>query len=296
MDYRLLLLMHLPLGLELQAEDCRYLFAPELNPEARDQVTAALVSPTARLYLKHKQHWVETSYKTLKQGEHHGIRWSYLGKPDYPKAWEGLSFRPLVFSFQGTPIWLTTPLLSVVGSRTPSTSTLLWMQRELSEFLKRRDVGVVSGGARGVDQWAHKMAMESKRPTVCILPSGLLNPYPFEHEHLWKQILDLGGCMLSTCALDEPIRKSFFHVRNRWIAGLSSMCFVAEANRRSGSLLTARLALEEHKTLCTLPVFPTAEQGLGNLDLINDGGFLLRDHRDLLSLWDQSALLSPAAP
>jgi DNA processing protein len=285
MDYRLLLLMQMPLGLPLDQIDVEYLLAPELDPTSRSQVTAAVMSLAAKNFLYANPHWMESSYQMLKLGERHGIRWAYQGQSEYPEQWTKLSQRPVIFNFQGEPVWKQMPLLSVVGSRTPATATLLWMQRELSHFLRGHNLGVVSGGARGVDQWAHRLAIECHRPTVCILPSGLLNPYPFEREDLWRQIRDKGGCMLSTCGLQEPMRKSFFHIRNRWIAGLSEMCFVAEANRRSGSMLTARLANEEHKTVCTLPVFPTANQGLGNLDLISQGAFFLRDHKDLASLW-----------
>src|SRR5690606_30260774 len=130
-------------------------------------------------------------------------------------------------------------------------------------------IGVVSGGARGVDQWAHRLAVDYGNPTVCVLPTGILNPYPSGNESLWRAILEGGGCMLSTFALDEPLRKWAFHARNRWIAGLARVCFVAEANRRSGSLLTANLAACEGREVCTLPVFPLNGQGLANLDLIS---------------------------
>lgn len=289
MDYRLCALLHLPLGLKVQSIDIEKLLAPELDPNSKEQVVASLSSIEAKIYLEKHPDWPEISRAILVTSERHGIRWLHLGHENYPQSWSALSYRPAIFSYQGEPAWLECEFISVVGSRTPATDTLLWMQRELSAFLVGRKVGVVSGGARGVDQWAHRMALDCGRPTICILPSGLLNPYPFGRENLWRQIRDNGGCMISTCALEEPLRKSFFHIRNRWIAGLAPLCFVAEANRRSGSQLTAKLAFEEHKTVCTLPVFPTATQGLGNLDLIADGAIFLRDHLDLQVLWDQVA-------
>lgn len=83
------------------------------------------------------------------------------------------------------------------------------------------------------------------------------------------------------------MRKSFFHQRNRWIAGMGRGCFVAEANRRSGSLIAATRAGEEGRELCTIPVGPLATQGLGNLDLLADGAALLRDHRDFVTFWSR---------
>jgi DNA processing protein len=241
-------------------------------------------------------HWVESSYQILNLSEAQGIRWVGLGSEDYPADWMALSLKPAVFSYQGDPVWKFMPMISIVGSRTPATETLLWMQRELPAFFKDRTLAVVSGGARGVDQWSHRLALDCGKPTVCVLPSGILNPYPFQREELWARIVKHGGCMLSTCALRAPMLTHYFHVRNRWIAGLGRILLVAEANRRSGSMLTARLAIDEDKTVCTLPVFPTAVQGLGNLDLISQGAFFMRDHRDLAVLWDTLTLAANLGP
>ena len=305
MDFRLALLLNHPLGLALDPIDLTCLIDISLDPYDVVAVTAALRSERARSYVKENRDWIRKAEAVLLQSERHSVRWSYLGQPDYPALWEGLSRRPVIFSYQGEAAWLDHSLLAVVGSRTPSPDTLEWMQQHLAEFLKRRRVGVVSGGARGVDQWAHLLSLGVRQPTVCILPSGILNPYPFGKEELWAEIRDGGGCIVSTCALREPMRKSFFHIRNGWIAGLSAVCFVAEANRRSGSLLTAKAAADEQRDLCTLPVFPTATQGLGNLDLLANGAVMLRDHLDLATLWDRarpfippslSQRLSPASP
>lgn len=288
MDYRLALLLHFPLGLKFSKDDLARLFAGDLSEADLASVLAAASSEEARHYLTRFPQWLEVSAKILEVSEARGVRWSYFGQADYPAGWRGLSRRPLIFSYLGEPVWLTTPLIAVVGSRTPGGETLSWMQSELSRFLKISRAGVVSGGARGVDQWAHRISMDVRRPTVCVLPTGILNPYPPRNEAFWERIVSQGGCLLSTCSLTEPVRKHFFEIRNRWIAGLSPVCLVTEANRRSGSLITAKAASEEHRDVCTLPVFPTAHQGLGNLDLIRDGAFMIRDHLDLLTLWNAS--------
>ena len=286
MNIRTLLLLHVPIGLKLENVDLERLLAPELDPFSAQSVLSALVTDAARIYCEKNSDWIESARAILAKSDQHGIRWSTLADPDYPAGWSELRCRPVVFSYRGEACWQTTPLLAVVGSRTPASDSLLWMQRELSEFLRQRNVGVVSGGARGVDQWAHRLALDCGQPTVCILPSGILNPYPDRCEDLWKRIVNKGGCIVSTCGLSEPMRKSFFHIRNRWIAGLSPGCVVVEANRRSGSLLTAKLCVEENREVATLPVFPTATQGLGNLDLLEAGATMLRDHRDLSTFWD----------
>lgn len=292
MDYCLALLMHVPKGLKITPEDLERLLDPHVDPRDKGAVLHAMQSAVAKSFLKENPDWSETSAQTLELSLKHGICWSRRGYSDYPVRWTELSRQPVVFNYQGSPCWLTHPMLAVVGSRTPLPDTLLWMRRELSEFLRHHRVGIVSGGARGVDQWAHRLALDCKRPTVCMFPSGLLNPYPFGQEALWQQVVAGGGALVSTCGLAEPMRKSYFHIRNRWIAGLGEICFVAEANRRSGSHLTAKLAQEENRDLATLPVFPLAHQGLANLDLISDGAVLLRDARDLTTLWNRSC---PAA-
>lgn len=295
MDYRHLLLLHLPIGLKISAEDFAGLFAPPIDAGDIQQVLRALVSDSARIYIDKHPDWVDEAARILDVSAKHSVKWIDFAHQDYPKAWQRLSVRLPIFSYRGEPVWKKMPLLSVVGSRTPAPDTLLWLQRELGAFLKKRELAVVSGGARGIDQWAHRIALDSRRPTICIFPSGILNPYPFQQEALWERIVDEGGCLVSTCGLSEPMRKSFFHIRNRWIAGLSSVCLVAEANRRSGSLLTAAYVLEEQRTLCTLPVSANASQGLGNLDLMANGALFLRDANDLDILFTGAELSCPAS-
>jgi DNA processing protein len=222
-----------------------------------------------------------------RKSESEGIRWSYLGAADYPRGWSELEKgAPLVFSYRGDPVWTKFPCISVVGSRTPMRDTCLWMQLELPRFLAQEEAVVVSGGARGVDQWAHRICMDARRPTVCIFPSGLLNTYPPNFDAFAARIVDSGGALVSTFPLHQEMRKRFFLERNRWIAGMSPLTFVVEANRRSGSSLTASLAHEDQREVCTLPVFPRSAQGLGNLDLLTSvKAHLIRDHQDLLGVF-----------
>lgn len=269
MDYRFALLLHTQLGLGLPPEDAERVLtgdphAPDLAREIRD--------PVARAYLHSHREWLATAERIWRRSQGRGIRWSYPGQPDYPRGWEDLENRPLIFSYLGQPVWLTLPLIAIVGSRTPLDDTTRWMQRELASFLRRQEVGVVSGGARGVDQTAHRLALANGRPTIVVYPSGLLEPYPLDREELWESVLLADGCLLSTFALEEGMRKSNFFVRNRWIAALADSVLVAEANRRSGSAMTARFAGEIGRELATLPVSANAAQGLGNLALIRDGG------------------------
>jgi DNA processing protein len=279
MDYRIAVLLQTFSGLKLSLDELKALMrAPPLIPRAE---MVESLSEKTREFLA-RQPWEEVAEKTLTLSRARGVRWSFPGQPDFPPGWYGLSRAPLLFSYIGRPVWLEKTLISIVGSRTPMTESTLWMQRELPRFLSCLDVAVVSGGARGVDQWAHRLALAARRPTVVVFPSGILNPYPHDREDLWESVLLEDGCLLSTFALGEPIRKQHFHTRNRWIAGLSELTFVVEGNRRSGSLLTAALALEEGRTVAAIPVSPYCAQGQGGLDLIVEGGIMIRDAGDLI--------------
>lgn len=213
------------------------------------------------------------------------IQYTTPDQPDYPPQWKELSHWPPRAAYWGEPVWLNHHMISVVGSRTPMQDTVRWMENHLTTVFNRRSLAVVSGGARGVDQLAHRLSMQCQRPTVCVLPSGIRDPYPYGIRPFLEDIVRNGGAVISTFSDDEPIKTQHFGIRNRWIAGFSKICFVAEANRRSGSILTAKLALQEQREVVTLPVSPFSAQGLGNLDLLADGAQIVRDGEDLDALW-----------
>lgn len=284
MDTLTLFLMHTLGDLRITEEDLLALL--NLAPPDRRSLEEILISSGARRFVREKPAWHEESLRLREESERAGITWCRFGDVDYPRLWLSLSQKPLIFHYRGEALWRQGPLLAVVGSRTPMHETKMWMQRDLGKFLRLNRVGVVSGGARGVDQWAHRLAMDCHRPTACVLPSGVLRPYPPGSEEFMESIVREGGCLLSTFHPFADMRKHNFHVRNRWIAGLSPLCFVAEANRRSGSSLTAMLAKAENRALATLPVHPHSEQGLANLDLIYEGAAIIRDHLDLATAWN----------
>lgn len=286
MDYRLLLLLHIPYGLSLTKNEGLQVLAQD--PADRAGVLACVTSYRPRAYLDHAHDWAERGAEILKRSHALGVRWSYFGQADYPRGWYGLEDPPLVFSYRGEPVWRERPLLAVVGSRTPLTDSVVWMQRELARFLRLSGVGVVSGGARGVDQIAHQLALAARVPTVCVFPSGLIRPYPSGRESLWESICLADGALLSTYALDEDMRKFHFLQRNRWIAALADATLVVEANRRSGSHLTARLAREVDREVATLPVSVNATQGLGNLQLLSEGATLVVSAEDLLVFFERN--------
>lgn len=290
MDYRFVVLLQAMKNSSLSADYIRRILDPKLDGKDRAAVFE-IVNPLVEA--NQFAAWVQFAEQILERSENLGVRWSYRGQPDYPVGWEGLSQWPTVFAYRGQPVWMHLRSLAVVGSRTPMRETRSWMQRELTSFLRHCPVAVVSGGARGVDQWAHRLAMDSGVPTVCIFPSGLQQAYPPGSDEIWDRIVDSGGALVSTFGLDQFMNRGLFHIRNRWIVGMSDATFVVEANRRSGSLLSAKLAIEEGRPVATLPVFPHSAQGRANLDLIVEGATLIRDHWDLQILMGRAGVLIP---
>jgi DNA processing protein len=194
---------------------------------------------------------------------------TWPGREDYPELLYDLPCRPAYLFYIGSPVWRTWPLLSVVGSRTPQMVSLGWMDAVLSELLRRRPLAIVSGGARGVDQKAHQVALRQERPTVLFMPAGLRHPYPADLSAWVSPIVSAGGCVVSQFLPSMPMRKHCFRERNRLIASISKVTLIIECRRRSGTWLTARYASDLDRKIYVMPTFP-GEAGMGGLDLICD--------------------------
>jgi DNA processing protein len=211
----------------------------------------------------------------------------YPGHLDYPEAFFRVDPPPLFLSVQGRPSWKNAKCLAVVGSREPSFFALNWLELHLPEIV-RAGVITVSGGARGVDQKAHLISIRAKAPTVVFLPSGLASAYPAEWTSWRAELLASGGALVSPYSPYQQIRRAHFEGRNRLIAALASVVFIVEARRKSGSLMTARLATELDKSICVLPNTPGDPRWAGTVDLLFENRFPIRDAKDLISLLNLS--------
>jgi len=190
----------------------------------------------------------------------------------YPSSLREIYDPPIVLYVKGawSECW-DQPCVGVVGSRKCSTygqNAALMLSRDLAQ----RGVTVVSGFARGIDAAAHRGALEANGRTVAVLGTGIDEAYPRDHKRLAVEILDKGGALVSQFPLGTPPIPENFPYRNRIISGLSLGVVVVEASEYSGSLITARLAMEQNREVFAVPGNITSRNSFGTNYLIKGAG------------------------
>lgn len=203
-----------------------------------------------------------------------------LGDPEYPAALLETSDPPLLMYAQGRLAALNEPSLAVVGSRNP-THQGLENAGAFARHLSDAGLTVVSGLALGVDAAAHAGALDGAGCTIAVVGTGLDQVYPRRNTRLAGRIVDQ-GLMLSEYSLGTPPLPANFPVRNRIIAGLTRGTLVVEATLQSGSLITARLALEAGRDVYAIPGSIHAPQARGCNALIKQGAKLVDSAQDVL--------------
>lgn len=190
----------------------------------------------------------------------------------YPSLLREIYDPPIVLYVKGA--WtacLDQPCVAVVGSRRCSTygqNAAMMLARDLAQ----RGVTIVSGFARGIDAAAHRGALEAGGRTVAVLGTGIEENYPRDHRQLGREILAGGGAMVSQFPLGTPPVSENFPYRNRIISGLSLGAVVVEAAENSGSLITARLAIEQNREVWAVPGNITSRNSFGTNYLIKGAG------------------------
>jgi len=201
-----------------------------------------------------------------------------LEDKEYPEYLREVFDPPFVLYCAGEVETLKGPAVSIVGVRKPSPYGRAVAER-LAEALASRGIVVVSGLARGIDSMAHLGALKGGR-TVAVLGSGLDNIYPRENRRLFERIVEQGA-IVSEFPLRSPPLGFHFPIRNRIISGLSLAIVVVEAKKRSGSLISARLALEQNREVMAVPGNVTSELSQGANWLIKSGAKLVECWEDV---------------
>lgn len=216
--------------------------------------------------------------KELADGERLGARLIAACEPDFPQALAALDPPPPLIWTRGRVELLHRPTVAIVGARVASAAGQRFA-RGLAAELGQAGLVVVSGLARGIDGAAHEAALATG--TVAVLGGGVDDVYPADHAELYARILR-EGCVISE---SEPGRTAVardFPRRNRIISGLSQAVVVVEAELRSGSLITARLAAEQGREVLAVPGSPLDPRAKGCNDLIRQGAALCEGAEDVL--------------
>lgn len=199
----------------------------------------------------------------------------------YPKLLKEIPNPPLLLFVKGNPNILCNPQIAIVGSRKASKYGL-GIAHSFSESLCEQGITITSGLALGIDSKAHRGAVDKPGKTIAVLGSGLENIYPLKNKDLAFEIHNKGGALVSEYFLDEPPHRYNFPMRNRIISGMSLGTLVAEANLKSGSMITAKNALEQNREVFTVSANINTPSFSGCHELIRQGAKLVENLTHIL--------------
>jgi DNA processing protein len=248
------------------------LMAPESKLLQVQGITAAIA---AAIRHHHTPDWV---FSDIEQVRKRGFQLITLQDDNYPALLLQIPDPPPVLYVYGRLEPQPCPI-AVVGSRNASVygrDTTYQLCKALAE----RGATVVSGMARGIDTAAHKGALSGGGRTIAVLGSGFNRIYPTENAQLFHQIAE-NGCAITEFALDAAPEAYHFPLRNRIISGMTLGTVVVEAARKSGSLITARLAAEQNREVFAVPGSIHSATARGTHDLIKQGAKLVENVDDI---------------
>jgi DNA processing protein len=220
----------------------------------------------------------------------HLIAWD---DASYPAALSAIVDPPPALWVRGNCSALTSRAVAIVGSRAGSPYALAVAER-LAADLSTRGIVIVSGLARGVDSAAHRGTLSVNGATLAVLGSGADVIYPAEHRDLARQI-EGDGAIVSELVPGTPPQKQFFPLRNRIISGLSRAVLIVEAGEKSGSLITARCALDQGRDVLAVPGNVLSGRNRGGHALLRDGAKIVESADDILEelgVWSSAGTTS----
>ncbi|WP_342219794.1 DNA-processing protein DprA [Rickettsiella endosymbiont of Miltochrista miniata] len=242
------------------------------------ELLGAGITPTLASNLQ-KPDWksVEFSLRWVEQPQRHILHWGDLR---YPALLREISSPPLILFMMGELSILQQQTLAIVGARNP-THAGLEIAFQFANELSDQGFVIISGLARGIDGAVHQGALKSKGPTMAVLGSGLVHIYPACHQTLAMNIVENGGTLISEFFPYSSPKAEYFPRRNRIISGLSLGVIVVEATLRSGSLITARYALEQGREVFAVPGSIRNPLSQGCHALLKDGATLAESCVDI---------------
>ncbi|GAA6156727.1 DNA-processing protein DprA [Pyruvatibacter sp. HU-CL02332] len=216
--------------------------------------------------------------RELEQIDKYGAKPVAIGQSGYPPLLAQVESPPPFLTVMGDASIASARTIGIVGARNASASGRK-MADLMAQGLGRHGVTISSGLARGVDTYAHKASLETG--TVAVTAGGINRIYPKENTDLYHHIAELGAVVSEMPFDAEPIAR-FFPRRNRLISGMSAGVVVIEAAARSGSLITARFALEQGREVFAVPGSPLDQRAQGTNGLLRNGATLVQTPEDVL--------------
>lgn len=207
-----------------------------------------------------------------------GARDLHIGSAGYPVPLAAIDDAPPFFYMRGNPGLLEQDCVGMVGGRNASVAGK-GFARKLAAEIGHAGYAVASGMARGIDTAAHEGSLESG--SIAVLAGGVDIVFPPENDGLYRSLVERGAVISEMPPGMQPLARHFPR-RNRIISGLSLAVVVIEAKRKSGSLITARRAAEQGRTVFAAPTAPMDMRGAGCNDLIRDGATLIQNAEDVL--------------
>lgn len=222
---------------------------------------------------------IEDAEQELARCERVGARFIAIGEPDYPPVLRNADQSPPLISVIGSSEILLQKAVAIVGSRNASITGMKLTQRFAYELGEQGYI-IASGLARGIDTAAHRASLESG--TIAVFAGGVDYVFPDENIELAKAIVDNGGALISEMPIGLQPRAKDFPKRNRIVTGVAQGVVVIEAAKRSGSLISARLANEMGRVVLAVPGSPLDPRSEGTNNLIKQGATLVTSTDDIL--------------
>lgn len=230
----------------------KYFKDPKLAWEAKEEelLKIGIYKNTINLFIETRKNLEPETY--ARQIAESGIKWVTIFDDTYPKLLAQIYDPPAVLYYKGKLDDPGEKAIAVVGTR-KMTDQGKSAAVEFTKFLVNTGFTIVSGFARGIDTEAHLTAISENGKTIAVLGSGINNTYPPENISLAKKISEGFGAVISEFPPDCPVLPGNFPVRNRIISGLSGAVLIIEAGKNSGTLITAKLALEQGREVFVIP-------------------------------------------
>lgn len=236
-----------------------------------------------KILISRNQAYIEKMLSIL---DKNNIKFISCDNPKYPQRLKNIYDFPYVLYLKGKDFDLNKNSIAVVGARKCSQYGIN-SAKTLSKNLAEENIVIISGMAKGIDSAAHEGALSSSKEnaTIAVLGCGLNCCYPAENRELMEKIIS-NGMIISEYPPNIKPNPAFFPKRNRIISGLSKGVIIVEAEKKSGSLITADLALEQGRDVFSVPGNITSKLSEGTNNLIKQGAILVTSYEDVLKEFD----------